>query len=184
MNNAEAPHISRSEMTEIEQLRKKIDDLSDIVLNLQQQIVSVTAAHVDNLFSNQVMLDTIAHRLLVAAANALAHKARTSKERMPQLVVVEGYVPGAMRATIHEDGTVFIEEEVETDDPSGQVGYVSGDDLSDQLKDPAFAQAIGDLLLSYTATPGRAYYVIDDVSLEEFRQQAAERAKTAIAAGE
>lgn len=149
---------------------------NDALLNLQRTIVEITAAHVDRVFSDPVMTDSLAQRFFIAGANAIAHKARTSKERTPQLVVIESPIPGAIRTTLLEAGGVLIEEQLAE---TGE--WVSGDKLSQEMQSEVITEAFGNLLAGYGAEIGRAYYVVEDVHLEQFRNEAAAAARQTTA---
>jgi len=149
---------------------------NDALLNLQRTIVELSAAHIDRIFTDPVMVDTLAQRFFIAGANAIAHKARTSKERTPQLVVIEAEIPGAIRTTLLEDGGVLIEEQLAD---TGE--WVSGDKLSEVMQSQAITESFGNLLAGYGAEIGRAYYVVEDVYLEQFRKDAALAARQATA---
>lgn len=140
--------------------------------NLQRTIVELTAHHIDHVLSNPVMVDTLAQRFLIAGANAIAHKAKTSKERAPQLVVTESLIPGCMiRAKLNEEGTA----EIEQLDRDGS--WVGGDQLDPAMREESLVTTFGQLLLSYGAEVGRFYFITDDINLEEFREQARTAAK-------
>lgn len=143
---------------------------NDALTNVNKTLVELTADHIQRLFQEPVLIDSIAQRILIAGANAIAHKAKHSKERAPELVVVEGYVPGAIRVTLTDNGPV-IEEQVK-----GTQEWVSGDALSEGLKDERIAHVMGDLLISYGAVVDRPYYVVDSVELEEFRKETSKKA--------
>ena len=142
---------------------------NDALTNIQRSIVELTADHVQRVFNDDVLVDSIAHRIMVAGANAISHKVKSSKQRAPELVVVEGYVPGAIRVTLTADGTV-IEEQTE----DGQ--WVSGDDISEELRQPHVVTVFGDLVVSYGGQLDRAYYVLESTHLEEFRRQTSAQA--------
>lgn len=160
----------------IEVLESALESNNEAVLNLQRTIVELTASHIDRIFSDPVMVDTLSQRLFIAGANAIAHKARTSKERTPELVVIEAYIPGAIRATLLDEGGVLIEEQVSE---SGE--WVSGNDLSEHMQAEVITEAFGNLLAGYGAHIGRQYYIVEDVYLEQFRKDASEAARTTTA---
>lgn len=160
----------------IETLESALESNNEAVLNLQRTIVELTASHIDRIFSDPVMVDTLSQRLFIAGANAIAHKARTSKERTPELVVIEAYIPGAIRATLLDEGGVLIEEQVSE---SGE--WVSGNDLSEHMQAEVITEAFGNLLAGYGAHIGRQYYIVEDVYLEQFRKDASEAARTTTA---
>ncbi len=160
----------------IETLEQALESNNEAVINLQRTIVELTASHVDRIFSDPVMVDTLSQRLFIAGANAIAHKARTSKERTPELVVIEAYIPGAIRATLLDEGGVLVEEQVTE---TGE--WVSGTDLSESMQSEVITEAFGNLLASYGAHIGRQYYIVEDVYLEQFRKEASEAARTTAA---
>lgn len=151
----------------LETVEKALETANDALLGLQRTIVELTAAHIDRIFSDQVMVDTLGQRFFIAAANAIAHKARSSMERAPELVVIESPIPGAIKCTITESGEVKIEEQLKE---TGE--WVTGDQLSEEMRSTTISEVFGSLLAGYGATIGRAYYVVEDVHLEEFRKEA------------
>jgi uncharacterized coiled-coil protein SlyX len=146
----------------IAELETQLVASNDIILGLRKDIVTITADHIQRLFADQILLDSIAQRVFVAGANAIAFKVSKSKERAPELVVVEGYVPGAIRATLTDDGTVLEEQDSETGE------WIGGDALSENVR--GVATEFGELLIAYGAEMNRAYYIIDNISLEQYRE--------------
>jgi len=142
---------------------------NDALTNIQRSIVELTADHVQRVFNDDVLVDSIAHRIMVAGANAIAHKAKASKQRAPELVVVEGYVPGAIRVTLTDNGPL-IEEQTE----DGQ--WLSGDAISEEMRQPHVLTVFGDLVVAYGGEIGRAYYVLESTHLEEFRKNTSAQA--------
>lgn len=138
---------------------------NDALVNIQKSIVQMTAHHMQEVFNNDVMVDSIAQRILIAGANAISFKAKASKQRAPELVVVEGYVPGAIRVTLHDNG-VLVEEQTETGD------WVTGDAMSEELRQEEVITVFGNLVVSYGAELNRPYYVVESTHLEEVRAQA------------
>lgn len=157
-------------------LEHSLQVANDTLLGLQRTIVELTASHIDRIFSDPVMVDTLAQRFFIAGANAIAFKARQSKERTPQLVVIESPIPGAIKVTLTEEGGVKIEEQLKD---TGE--WVGGDQLSEQMRSETFVEVFGNLLAGYGAEIGRAYYVVEDVHLEEFRKQAQASARETLA---
>ncbi|MNP89041.1 hypothetical protein D3C85_14370 [compost metagenome] len=149
------------------QLESSLITANETVTRLQGIIVEITADHVNRLFSDQVMLDSIAQRVLVAGANAIAYKAKMSRQKAPELVVLEGYLPGAVRATLTEDGARI---EMESKDHPGS--WISGDGLPEQFQNPSLQQAFGELLISYGAELEKTYFVMEAGDVEEARQKA------------
>lgn len=150
-------------------LEDTLQATNDALLNVQKNIVSLTAEHVQNLFQNEVLLDSIAHRILAAGANAIAHKAQSAKNRAPELVVIENVIPGAIRVTLTDDG-VQIEEQ------NSEGEFVGGEQVSEELRRPEVAAVFGDLVVAYGGELNRAYYVVESTHLEEFRKQASQKA--------
>ncbi|MND13027.1 hypothetical protein D3C76_810750 [compost metagenome] len=161
---------SRLETTE-----NALTSANDALLGLQRTIVELTAAHIDRIFSDQVMVDTMAQRFFIAGANAIAHKARQSMQRAPELVVIEQAIPGAIKATLLEEGGVLIEEQLAE---TGE--WVTGEQLSEEMRADVIQEVFGNLLAGYGASIGRAYYIVEDVHLEQFRKDAQAGAKQAL----
>ena len=159
----------------ISTLEAALATTNDALMSVQRTIVELTAGHVDRIFSDSIMLDTIAHRIAIANANALMHKVKTSKDRTPELVVIEQAIPGAIRVTLQENGYTLIEEQLKD---SGE--WVSGDQLTETMRSETITEAFGNLLVSYGAHVGRAYFIVEDVYLENFRKETALRAKEAL----
>lgn len=148
---------------------------NDALLGLQRTIVELTASHIDRIFTDQVMVDSLAQRFFIAGANAIAHKARQSRERTPELVVIEQEIPGAIRATLKEEGGVLVEEQLKE---TGE--WVTGEQLSEAMQADVIQEVFGNLLASYGCSIGRAYFIVEDVHLEEFRKQAQQGARQAL----
>lgn len=159
----------------LETVERALESANNALLNIQRNIVEMTAAHIDRIFSDQVMVDSICQRILIAGANAIAFKARSSQQRTPELVVIEQPIPGAIRVTLLDQGGVLVEEQlVETGE------WVSGDKLSESLQADVIPEVFGNLLVGYGASVGRPYYVVEDVHLETFRKDAQAGAKKAL----
>jgi uncharacterized coiled-coil protein SlyX len=172
-----------SQEQRIEDLTSRVAQLEEALIannealgNLQRTLVELTADHMQRLFNDPVMVDSIAQRMFIAGANAIAHKAKQSKERAPELVVVEGYVPGSIRVTLTDAGVVLEEQDKSTQK------WVSGDALSEGLNSEQVQHVMGDLVVSYGGVHDRPYYVIDSVALEEFRKETAQKAMEVTAA--
>lgn len=161
---------------QVAQLQESLIQANDAMLAINRTLVELTADHIQRLFNDDVMIDSIAQRVFIAAANAIAFKAKQSKQRAPELVVVEGYVPGAIRVTLTEDGPLVEEQHTATQK------WLSGDEMSEGLKNEKVQHAMGDLVISYGGQIGRAYYVIDSVALEEFRKETSKKAMEITAA--
>lgn len=159
----------------LETVEHALESANTALLNIQRNIVEMTAAHIDRIFSDQVMVDSICQRILIAGANAISFKARASQQRTPELVVIEQPIPGAIRVTLLDQGGVLVEEQlVETGE------WVSGDKLSESLQADVIPEVFGNLLVGYGASVGRPYYVVEDVHLETFRKDAQAGAKKAL----
>ena len=89
--------------SQIKALTQRIVSLEDALTKLQQATVNTVATQIQALFTDPVMVESITHRMLASAANAIAHKAAQSNQRAPELTVLEGYIPGALRAIMNED---------------------------------------------------------------------------------
>ncbi|MNH68846.1 hypothetical protein D3C73_209330 [compost metagenome] len=161
---------SRLETTE-----NALESANNALLTIQRTIVDMTAAHIERLFNDQVMVDSLSQRFLIAAANAIAFKARASAQRTPELVVIEQAIPGAIRVTLLEEGGVLVEEQL-TD--TGE--WVTGEKMSESLQAEVIPEVFGNLLAGYGASIGRPYYVVEDVHLETFRKDAQAGAKQAL----
>ena len=175
--------ITHSQEERIAQLEEQVAQLqdsliqnNDAMLAINRTLVELTADHIQRLFNDDVMIDSIAQRVFIAAANAIAFKAKQSKQRAPEMVVVEGYVPGSIRVTLTEDGPLVEEQHTATQE------WLSGDAVSEGLRDSKVQHAMGDLVISYGGEIGRPYYIIDSISLEEFRKEASKQAMAVTAA--
>jgi hypothetical protein len=151
----------------IAQLEGEVAQLKSALTQLQQQTVNTVAQQIQHLFTNQVLIDSIASRILVAGANALAFKAQQSNQRAPELQVVEAYVPGSYRAALADDGSVSLEAQVKGSTNAGGGWESIVEDFSKRGIIDQFVQ----LLAAYGAEVGRFYYVIDSVSLAEHREK-------------
>jgi len=160
----------------VTQLEETLVATNDALMAVNRTLVELTADHMQRLFNDPVMVDSIAQRMFIAGANAIAHKAKQSKERAPELVVVEGYVPGSIRVTLTDAGVVLEEQDKSTQK------WVSGDALSEGLNSEQVQHVMGDLVVSYGGVNDRPYYVIDSVALEEFRQETSKKAMEVTAA--
>jgi hypothetical protein len=152
---------------------QRIELLEQQVLQLQQQLqasqmqmVEVVAGQIQSLFSNQVLIDSMAARFFTAGANALAFKVSNSQERAPELVVMEGYIPGSIRIALAEDGSVSIEQQVKGSTSISE-GWESS--LADFDK-KGLTEKFKQLLASYGAEAGRVYYITDSVTQQKHRE--------------
>lgn len=171
----EVTDVLAANSSRISTLEKALATNNEIVMNLQRTIVELTATHVDSIFSDPIMVDTLAHRFAIASANALLQKVKTSQHRTPELVVIEQEIPGAIRVTLQENGVTLIEEQLKD---SGE--WASGDQLSETMQSDTIHEAFGNLLITYGAHVGRPYYIVEDVYLENFRKENALRAKAVL----
>jgi uncharacterized coiled-coil protein SlyX len=160
----------------VTQLEETLVATNDALMAVNRTLVELTADHMQRLFNDPVMVDSIAQRMFIAGANAIAHKAKTSKQRAPELVVVEGYVPGSVRVTVTDNGVIVEEQDKATQQ------WVSGEALSEGMRDAKIQHVMGDLVVSYGGVNDRPYYVIDSVALEEFRQETSKKAMEVTAA--
>lgn len=173
---SEAEVLTQTPSERVEELETRVKNLeetliatNDALVNIQKSIVDLTANHMQEIFSNDVMIDSIAQRMLIAGANAIAFKAKSSKQRAPELVVVEGYIPGAIRVTLHDNG-VLVEEQTDTGE------WVTGDAMSEELRQEEVLTVFGNLVISSGGELNRQYYVVENTHLEEFRAQTSAKA--------
>lgn len=176
---SEEQYIEAAGVETSDPLEVRITELEGIVSQLRQDIVTITADHIQRLFNDEVLLDSLSQRIMVAGANAIAYKAKQSRNRAPEMVVVEGYIPGSIQAIMSEEGILTLSEQ---DKESGE--WISGDAISDSLKEDQVRSVFLDLLISYGAEVGRNYYITDDVTVEEFRKASSARAMEIMSAGE
>lgn len=159
----------------IETLENALITNNHIVQGLQRTIVELTAQHVEAVFTNDVMIDSLAQRLFIAGANAIVHKVKSSRNRAPKLVVIDSMIPGVtLRATLSEENIA----QIEMLDKTGT--WVSGEELPEEMRTEAVITTFGNLLLAHHAEPGRAYFVTEDVALEEYREQLAAEAQAVV----
>lgn len=149
-----------------EAFEARIAELEAQLKASQQQTVNTIAAQIQHLFSNQVMIDTIAHRFFIAAANALAHKATQSKERAPELVVLEGYIPGALRAILNVDGSITIDQQLKGAQNAGG----SWESATEEYQKQGILDTFAQLLAAAGAEAGRVYYITDTVTQQAHRE--------------
>lgn len=160
MSNAEA---------RIEQLEKQVAELQQKLDTSNQTMVNTIAAQIQHLFSDQVMVDSIAYRVMLAGANAIAHKVSHSKERAPELVVLEGYIPGAIRAAIHDDGSISIDQQLK-----GATNAASAwESATESFQKNGIAEQFAHLLAAYGAEVGRIYYITDTVTRDTYKEELA-----------
>lgn len=150
----------------LELLEQQILGLQQQLQASQMQIVEVVAGQIQNLFGNQILIDSMAARFFTAAANALAFKVSHSQERAPELVVMEGYIPGSIRIALAEDGSVSIEQQVKGSSSISEGWESSLADFDAKGLTEKFKQ----LLASYGAEAGRVYYITDSVTQQKHRE--------------
>lgn len=137
------------------------------VQNFQRNIVELTANHIERLFSDPIMIDTLASRFMVAGANALAYKAKQSRDRAPQLIAIDNMIPACtLRAKLTEDGVTVVEH------IDNEGAWIGGEELPEAYRSEQFVNAIGNLLLSREAEVDKFYFITDDVTFDDFRQAA------------
>lgn len=153
----------------LEEQNKLIPELQAQLVNLQQGVVNVVASQIQSLFTNPVMVDSIAHTMLIAAANALAFKARASQDRAPELTVVEGYIPGALRAILNEDGSIEIAQQLKGAKNAG----ASWESANADFEERGILGSFSELLAAFGAVAGRVYYITDTVTLQQSREKLA-----------
>lgn len=163
----------------VAQLESSLLQANDTIIGLQRTIVEITADHVNRIFNDQVLLDSIAQRVLVAGANAISFKAKASRQQAPELMVVEGYLKGAIRVTLNDEGVL-----VEMEDNPGTGNWVTGEELPEGMRSPEVAHVFGDLLISYGAEVGKAYFIMEKGDIEAARAEANKAALALTGLGE
>lgn len=163
----------------VAQLESSLLQANDTIIGLQRTIVEITADHVNRIFNDQVLLDSIAQRVLVAGANAISFKAKASRQQAPELMVVEGYLKGAIRVTLQDEGVL-----VEMEDNPGSGNWVTGEELPEGMRSPEVAHVFGDLLISYGAEVGKAYFIMEKGDIEAARAEANKAALALTGLGE
>lgn len=163
----------------VAQLEASLLQANDTIIGLQRTIVEITADHVNRIFNDQVLLDSIAQRVLVAGANAISFKAKASRQQAPELMVVEGYLKGAIRVTLQDEGVL-----IEMEDAPGSGKWVTGEELPKTMRSPEVAHVFGDLLISYGAEVGKAYFIMEKGDIEAARAEANKAALALTGLGE
>ena len=163
----------------VAQLESSLLQANDTIIGLQRTIVEITADHVNRIFNDQVLLDSIAQRVLVAGANAISFKAKASRQQAPELMVVEGYLKGAIRVTLNDEGVL-----VEMEDNPGSGNWVTGEELPEGMRSQEVAHVFGDLLISYGAEVGKAYFIMEKGDIEAARAEANKAALALTGLGE
>lgn len=161
---------------QIKKLEARCALLEDQLKAHQQQIVNTVAMQLQTFFTNPVMVDSLAHRLLIAGANAIAHKASHSTERAPELTVLEGYIPGALRAILNTDGSLSIEQQLKGATNAGG-DWESATAMYDEK---GVLDSFAQLMSAFGAEAGRVYYITDTVTAQTHRDK---MAKELVAAG-
>ena len=165
---------------QIKNLTGRVAELEGQLTNLQQTLVNLVATQIQALFTNPVMVDSIAHRVLAAGANAIAHKAAASNERAPELVVLEGYIPGSLRAILNEDGSMSVEQQLKGATNAGGTWESVTADYDEKGITDSFAQ----LMAAYGAQAGRVYYITDTVTSAHHREKLAKELAANVTAVE
>jgi hypothetical protein len=154
---------------QIKALNQRVTELEEQLKASQQQIVNTCAQQLDRLFTNPIMVDTLAHRFFVAAANAIAHKASQAQDRAPELTVLEGYIPGALRAILNEDGSMTVEQQLKGAVNAGG----TWESANDQYEEHGILDQFAQLMAAYGAQAGRVYYITDTVTAAAHRDKLA-----------
>lgn len=165
---------------QIKALNARVGELEDQLKAHQQQIVNTCAAQLQSLFQNQVLVDSLTHRMLIAAANALAHKASQSQERAPELVVLEGYIPGALRAIFNEDGSMTVEQQLKGAVNAGG----NWESATAFYEEKGILTQFAQLMAAYGAEAGRVYYITDTVTASAHRDKLAREMAANVTATE
>lgn len=163
----------------IAQLEASLLQQGDTIVGLQRTIVEITADHVNRLFHDQVLLDSIAQRILVAGANAIAFKAKASRQQAPELLVLEAYLPDAIRVTLTDEGAF-----VEMEEKDNRGVWMHGAALPEAMQSPELIKVFGELLISYGAEMGRPYYIMERGDVEVARKKAEEAARALSGLGD
>lgn len=161
---------------QIKALQSRVIQLEDQLKAHQQQIVNTVAMQLQTFFTNPVMVDSLAHRLLIAGANAIAHKASHSTERAPELTVLEGYIPGALRAILNTDGSLSIDQQLKGAINAGG----EWESATALYEEKGVLDSFAQLLSAFGAEAGRVYYITDTVTAQTHREK---MAKELVAAG-
>lgn len=163
----------------VAQLESSLLQANDTIIGLQRTIVEITADHVNRIFNDEVLIDSIAQRVLVAGANAISFKAKASRKQAPELMVLEAYLPDAIRVTLGDEEVII---EMEEKDNRGV--WRSGEDLPEPMRSDELCKVFGDLLISYGAEVGRPYYIMERGDVEAARKKAGEAALALSGLGE
>lgn len=182
-----------SEVKSLEQLQEQLTQLTarqaeltkELATLREQQISGVMTEGLVNhiaqqfqaLFQNPVMVSSIASVILANLQNALVFRAGQSKERLPQAMILDYYIPGAQRVTLTETGELVVEQQL-ADSRTADEGW----ELDTTLAEVSGAdEAIRDLMMSYNAEGNKPYYLTDDLTVQKYREDASRRLEEATA---
>ena len=147
----------------IEQLETKVKELEALIDRQNQSVVEICANHIQRLFQDPTLLDSISYRILLAGANAIHFKASQSEERAAELIVIEGYIPGALRASIAEDGSFSIDQQLK-----GATNQSEGWESAIELyQEKGILDTFRELVAAYGAEANRFYYITDTVTRQK-----------------
>lgn len=166
--------------SQIKALTLRVAELETQLTNVQQLMVNTVAQQIQSLFTNPVMVDSISHRILLAGANAIAHKAAQANDRAPELTVLEGYIPGSLRAILNEDGSMTVEQQLKGAVNAGGQWESATEDYEEQGILETFAQ----LMSAFGAQAGRVYYITDTVTAGKHREKLAKELASNVTAAE
>lgn len=134
--------------------------------DFQQQAVGTIAQQIEMLFKNEILVDSMAARFFGAAQNAIAFKANHSQQRAGELVVLEAYIPGSMKASFSEDGVLSLEQQLK-----GSTGPGEGWESSlEEFDKRGLTDGFKELMAAYGAEANRIYYITDTVNQQKHRQ--------------
>lgn len=168
----------------LEQSELRVSELSKELSTLREQqitgvmtegLVTHIAQQFQALFQNPVMVSSIASVLLATLQNALAFRAGHSKERLPQAMIVEHYIPGSQRVMLTGEGELIIEQQLK-DSEGADDGWQVDTELGNI---EGASDAVRDLMMSYSAEGDKYYYLTDDLTVQQHREDAARRLKEA-----
>lgn len=162
--------VSRIEQLEqqLAALTKKVNILekNEVTETMSQAMVTHIAGQIQNLFQNPVMLTGVSSAILNNLQQALVFRAGQSKERHPQIMVLDYYVPTSQRCTLTDAGQLVVEAQVAEATDVGDNWVV--DETIQQVPDAV--NAIVALLKSYGVEADKPYYLIDDLALQKYRE--------------
>ena len=166
--------------SQIKALTQRIVSLEDALTKLQQATVNTVATQIQALFTDPVMVESITHRMLASAANAIAHKAAQSNQRAPELTVLEGYIPGALRAIMNEDGSMTVEQQLKGATNAGG----QWESVTEDYQEKGVLETFSQLMASFGVTAGRVYYITDTVTAGTHRTKVAQELAAQVTAVE